>query len=131
MAGFSRTDPAVRTSDGRDFTTIETFTFERPCGEIITVRAGARSDGVSSPRCAWGLGVPPFGRYWLAGVLHDAMYRLHTLPLLVERAVADMIFLEAMEWLGVDHATRTALYGCVRAGGESHWIADRLEPEEK
>lgn len=125
MSGFfSRTDIAVRTSDGLNVTVLEPFVFTRPNGETITVCVGATSDGVSAPREAWSA-TPPFGAYWLAGVLHDAMYRLQTRPLIVERATADAIFLEAMEALKVPRATRIALYEAVHQFGEAAWIEDR------
>lgn len=126
--GFSIADISVRTRDGLCFTVAEPFSFLRPSGETIMVAAGARCDGASSPRGAWTV-VPPFGAYWMAAVLHDAMYRGQTRPIIMDRATADLIFAEAMEALGVPHTTRAALYEAVRMCGESHWVGDRLGEE--
>lgn len=120
MTGFDRSALLVRTSDGWNVTVVESFTFTRRDGEVITVLAGAESDGVSSPVSTWSL-YPPSGVYWLAAVLHDAIYRMATSPIFTSRDEADRVFLEALEWLGVPKLTRQALYQTVVRFGESAW----------
>lgn len=128
MEGFSSASVAIRTKDGTNVVVLEPLEFKRPSGEIITVIAGATSDGVSSPRWAWAA-VPPFGAWWLAGVLHDACYRMQTRPLIVDRAIADTIFLEALTFCRVPGPIRLALYEAVHHFGEAAWIKDRLGPD--
>ena len=124
MTGFASKEVKVVTGDGLNFELLEPLVFTRPDGEVITALPGATTDGASSPRETWAI-TPPFGRYWLAAVLHDAMYRLKTKPLIVERETADYIFLEAMCSLGVPVVERNMLYDAVRIGGEASWIQDR------
>jgi hypothetical protein len=110
----------VSTSDGHLFTTLEDFTYTRPSGEIITVPAGAETDGASTPQGIWNL-LPPFGSYWLAAVLHDYLYRVTKRP----RKECDDILYEAMVDLGVPFIVRTAIYDGVRLGGSWAFDDDR------
>lgn len=122
MVGFSTLDILVRTGDGRHMVVVEPFAFTRPNGQQVTVLAGATTDGVSSPHGSWNI-CPPFGMYWLAGVLHDACYHAETSPIITAQEEADLIFAEALEALGVDSMMRTTLHQAVRRFGDKAWHA--------
>lgn len=123
--GFDTPEIAVSTTDGVNVVVLASFRFTRPSGEVIVVRTGATSDGVSSPRWAWAA-VPPFGAWWKPGVLHDAIYRMQTLPLVVDREVADQIFLEALMVCNVPAIIAQTLWQAVHHFGEAAWIKDRV-----
>jgi hypothetical protein len=84
---------------------------------VITVPAGFRTDLASVPR------LPVV--YWLCGgrankpaVVHDFLYTEG----LVVRKVADAVFLEAMQAVGVPLAYRLLMWAGVRLGGASHYV---------
>ena len=85
---------------------------------VIMVPRGFTTDFASTPR------LPLV--YWLTGniatkaaVVHDFLYTDGRYP----RKMADEIFLEACEVLGVSWFQRWAMYLGVRAGGASHYMA--------
>jgi len=90
-------------------------------GIQIRVPPGIVTDGASTPRLLWFLFPPASGRYLEAAVLHDALYSSKVLP----RKVADDIFLEAMEELGVPPWKRYLLYWAVRLFGGRAWARKR------
>lgn len=109
----------------------KTFTFTRPNGEVVTVFAGATTDGASIPRPLWWL-LPPDGAYLKAAAVHDAGYksigrfdfhgkvgRSRAAP--YTRAEVDKILDEGMQALGVPAWQRLLIYGGVRAGGWMGW----------
>lgn len=59
----------------------------------------------------------PEGRWSLASILHDWLYRLEH----VTRAEADRYYLEAMQSLGVPWRRRWLIYAGVRCGGWLVW----------
>jgi hypothetical protein len=110
----------VRTGDGQNFTLAEPLRYQTNAGTIITAPAGTTTDGASTPRATWPL-LPPFGKYWLAAVLHDYLYRYTYLP----QDYCDGILLEAMRSLGVPEATCLEIYDGVRVGGWTAIAEDR------
>jgi hypothetical protein len=82
----------------------------------ITVPAGFVTDFASIPRVFWRL-ILPTGTHREAAVLHDWLYFCGDR----HRAVADAIFLEAMQSLGVPAWRRWAMYYAVRLGGFAAW----------
>jgi hypothetical protein len=85
----------------------------------IKVPAGFVTDYASIP---WLL-TPifhPRGRYNRAAVVHDYLYKTGA----VSRAVADAIFLEAMQILGVGFCRRYLMYWAVRRFGWIHYKKD-------
>ncbi len=127
MSGFLQPYADVRTSDGHNVTLLAQLQFVRPLtvgGQIITVPAGATSDGASIPQQAWNL-LPPFGPYWLAAVVHDSMYRGTTMPRIEARSDADLIFFEAMLALGVELSLARVIYNAVDRFGHAAWDEDR------
>lgn len=130
MSGSFRTQSAsnsgllVRTADGHNFTLCEELYFTRAKevgGEMITVPIGAKTDGASIPREAWSL-LPPFGRYWLAAVVHDHLYR----DTQRSRFECDLILWEAMLALGVPELTAKTIYNAVAEFGSAAFLADRI-----
>ncbi len=118
--GFSRTDFAVRTSDGRNMVLLEEITYTARDGRVITIPAGSASDGASTPPALWPT-LPPFGRYWPAAFLHDYLYRCSDLP----KALCDDLLLEAMQSLGVEALEARVIYEGVHYGGASSFAEDR------
>ena len=89
---------------------------------LVTIPSGFRSDGLSIPRCAWGIIGPGTGRAFRAGLLHDFLYSKssdHTFR--TTRKQADDLFLEAMWRLDIPWAKRRAMYLAVRAFGWKHY----------
>lgn len=128
MIGFSSTAMLVRTTDGRNVEIVWPIIFRRPDevgGEEIIINKGATSDGASIPAALWGFGLPPFGPYWMACVLHDAMYRRETTPQIDDRSLADLILWEAMIACGVKDDEARLIYNGVRTGGQAAWDTDR------
>lgn len=102
-------------------------------GVVITVPAGFATDYASVPRALWWL-FPPHGRYKRAAVVHDYLYSCGC----IHRAIADAVFLAAMEVLRVGRASRWTMYLAVRAFGwmlrrrsmnHEHTIEPELKPE--
>jgi hypothetical protein len=112
MPPFTALD--LRFNDGRNWTLLTHFFYDGPQGSW-TVPAGFETDFASIPRVFWRL-LPPVGRYGKAAVIHDFLYRTGS----ASRAVADRVFLDAMEVLGVGWLTRHVMFLAVRAFG---WTA--------
>ena len=117
---FSTENFKVATTDGRNFTLLEPVTFTRYSGEVITIPAGAQSDGASTPQAVWPT-LPPFGKYWRAAYLHDFLYR-YTHRSKVE---CDDILREAMAVIGVDAFEMDVIYQGVALAAEDAFAADR------
>jgi hypothetical protein len=120
MTGFSTDKLKVETFDGLNFTLLESFTFTRPNGEVVTINAGAQSDGASTPT-AMRLTLPPFGVYWPAAFGHDDLYRRSNRS----KSECDTIFEEMMECLKVPAVDRIRLYQGVEHLGEISFEEDR------
>lgn len=117
---FNVTELKVATSDGQNVRLLESFTYTRNDGCVITVPEGVTSDGASTPPVIWAE-VPPFGKYWLAAILHDYMYRNISIP----KDFADETFLEAMLSLNVNETMAKAVYEGVRLFGKKAFYEDR------
>jgi hypothetical protein len=111
---------------------VRDFSFVRPNGEVVTIKAGSRTDQASIPQALWSMGLPPDGDYAPASAPHDACYRSHgtflyfgfvgrTRPEPYTRAECDQILLEGMEALNVSAWKRTVIYQAVRLGGAEGW----------
>ncbi len=118
--GFEKLTLKIETGDGRNVTLLEILRYRTKAGELIEVPVGTTSDGASTPKWMWNL-IPPFGKYWLAAVLHDYLYRITQKP----KDYCDDIILEAMESLGVDLFLREAIYEGVHLGGDVAFNDDR------
>lgn len=122
---FSTPIIKLMSSDGHIMTVAEPFTYTTLKGEIITVPIGAQTDGLSIPEFFWNI-APPFGVYWMAGVLHDYLYRYTE----VEKSYADDIFLEAMISLGTPKVLADMIYHGVKYGGWKAFDTDRANKEK-
>jgi hypothetical protein len=91
-------------------------------GTVIEMPIGARTDFASIPRIFWNI-LPPWGKYGKAAVIHDWLYKTGVF----DRKKCDVIFLEAMNVLGVNYITRYTMYYGVRAGGWYAWDKHRAE----
>lgn len=92
---------------------------QQRCRTVISVPAGVETDFASIPRLFWPVIGHPADQYAQAAVLHDWLYRMHT----VSRKRADELFLEAMEVLGVAAWRRRVMWLAVRLGGSSAYAA--------
>lgn len=96
------------------------FVFVSPSQGKITVEKGFDTDYASIPRAFWAI-YPPDGSYTEAAVVHDFLYWYQAM----ERAEADLVFLEGMEELGVPWVRRHLIYRSVRAFGWLAWSGNR------
>ena len=119
----------VATRDGHSFIVEKPIEYVTNAGQRIIIPIGATTDGASTPQPMWNV-LPPFGDYFLAALLHDALYRNYAVDeqdnrLALDREDCDALLFEAMVSLGVPEATRTAIYDGVRLGGHWAFVADR------
>jgi len=105
-----------------------TWSFTRPNGERITVRAGRVTDGASIPQALWSLGFPPDGSWLQAAGGHDECYKSRgfepadrTRPSAYDRAACDQLLDEMMTALGTPPWKRALIYQGVRLGGGVGW----------
>lgn len=105
-------------SDGRNWKLVEELLYETnvPKTHLITVPAGFITDFASVPRVFWRV-IPPWGKYGRAAVVHDWLYKEKG----GDRETADLIFLEAMTFLGVAKWKRYVMYWAVRCFGGPAW----------
>ena len=87
--------------------------------EVVAPR-GYVTDYASIPRFFWRV-FPPWGKYRHAAVIHDVLYSDRSCP----RAMADAIFLDAMNALGVPWYQRWPIYAAVRCFGWIPWRRTR------
>lgn len=73
---------------------------------------GFVTDGASTPKALWGL-FPPLGRYSIAAVVHDHLYRTRAF----DRKTCDKIFLALMVFLEVPRWRRQSMFRAVRMFG--------------
>jgi hypothetical protein len=90
-------------------------------GTIVAVPEGFWTDLASTPRPLWPV-LPPSGRYAIAAVLHDYLYRLGAVPN-VTRKEADEAFRDAMADAPrpVSLPARWLLYWAVRRWSGPAW----------
>lgn len=77
---------------------------------------GFKTDFASIPRVFWSI-LPPFGKYILAAIVHDHMYKTKH----ISRKFADTEFLMRMARNGVPYLIRNIMYLTVRAFGWLYW----------
>jgi hypothetical protein len=119
--GFKQQFFNVVTEDGRNFVLREPVDYVTAAGEVITIPAGAESDGASTPAAIWPT-IPPFGSYWRAAYLHDYLYRYTQRP----KSECDSLLLEAMLSCGVGEIEARLIYEGVNIGGNDAFNSDRL-----
>jgi hypothetical protein len=106
-------DAGMRGSS-RIFRLTAPFRYHHRIGTII-VPAGFLTDGASIPRLFWGI-LSPFGSYFSAALIHDYLYHPDS-QWQIDRAMADLVFLDAMRDVGVGWLTRQTIHKAVRLGG--------------
>ncbi len=114
----------VETEDGHHVVLISDGVFVRLDGSEVKMLAGQESDGLSTPQAGWGI-LPPFGRAWKAGVLHDLVYRYGD----QSKEWCDDLLLEAMHVLNVPRVEALTIYDGVRFGGWRAFREDRKNKE--
>jgi hypothetical protein len=118
--------------DGRViFRLLESFDYElgaERSGYVIHVPIGFETDYASVPSFFWRF-LPPWGQYGKAAVLHDFLYRKASG---FSKVLADSIFYEAMDLLGVPWWKRCVMYWGVSLFGHSsyNWEAPSLPSTE-
>jgi len=94
--------------------------------DVILVPYGFITDFASVPSFMWWL-IPPWGKYGKAAVVHDYVYQHHAIKqggvviLTFDRKMADKVFLEAMDVLGVRIWRKYPMYWAVRLFGGMAW----------
>ena len=96
----------------------------------IRIKAGLKTDYASVPRILWVI-FPKSGRWKLAAVVHDWMYKTgflgNKLGMKKARHLADLQFYREMRLLGVNFFVSTMMYWGVRIGGRKHF---KIEHED-
>lgn len=112
---------------GETFTLYQDFVYRSDLplpAWLVRVPAGFVTDFASVPRGLWNI-LPKTGPWDKASVLHDWLYRQG----LLDRALVDRLFFEAM---GVSHVPawkRWVMYLGVRLGGRSAWDRYRRQTD--
>jgi hypothetical protein len=119
-------------ADGRTWVIMREFGYDvgaEGSADRIAVPVGFQTDFASIPRPFW-IVLPKWGQYGNASIIHDWLYWDQRRP----RAVADAVFLEGMEVLGVNAPVRYTIYAAVRFFGSLAWYrnqADRADGFER
>lgn len=85
----------------------------------IVVPEGFVTDFASTPKSLYPI-FPPIGIYNKAAMVHDFLYSAEC-PVAIERAQADLFFLQAMAVLKVPKWKRKLMYFAVKFFGKSHF----------
>ncbi len=85
----------------------------------IMVPEGFVTDFASTPKSLYPI-FPPIGIYNKAAMVHDFLYSKEC-PVVIERAQADLFFLQAMAVLKVPKWKRKLMYFAVKLFGKSHF----------
>lgn len=132
MIGFESHSIFVLTTDGRNFKVTKPLSYFAKNGKEYVIPYGADTDGASTPSILWQF-LPPFGKYWLAAVLHDCCYKGSLLikdgdnliKANLSKEDSDNLLKEAMISLGVDSKTVETIYEGVHIGGWKAFKEDR------
>lgn len=87
--------------------------------QLITVKKGFITDGVSAPKFAWPV-VGPFGSAFTAALIHDWCFSPYNNKYSWKES--NWMFLELMKESGVGFAMRWAIYGAVVAASYPLWL---------
>lgn len=118
-SGFTKRPALAPLENGKHWVLLSDFSFDvgrHLSGDRITVPAGFVTDLTSVPRPLW-LFYPRWGKYGNGAIIHDWLYWMQTRP----RSEVDLIFLEAMEVMGVHPASRAILYRLTSTFGFIAW----------
>lgn len=120
MSSFT-TPLIVKVLDEHKFELFESFIFHldsKHSRRLVKVPKGFITDFASVPKAFWSI-IPPYGKYTKAAVVHDYLYKHHSVRF--TRKEVDLIFLKAMEVLGVNPVKRGVMYNAVRWFGSGAW----------
>ena len=114
--GFSRgAKVVVEQVDDTNWTVQREFSYTGKEGETFPIKVGAETDFASVPRIfVWFL--PRYGRYTLAAILHDSLWRGRASAGTLDYIDADGIFRRAMRELDVPFLRRWIMWAAVRWG---------------
>ncbi len=121
MSDFTRPLEVTPLDDGVTWRLTKPFDYHvgrLDSGFLVHVPAGFETNFASVPRGLWWL-ISPTGRHGKAAVVHDYLYSTHC----YSKIIADAIFVEAMEVLGVSRWKRNAMWKAVRLLGKKAWCA--------
>ena len=129
---------AARTSDGHNFILLEPLTYLTDDNRLLRAPVGATTDGISTPDFIWNI-IPPFGKTWFSGVLHDAGYR-DTLEICTDvetntwvkahytQEQCDDLMKESLLAHGVGEFEAEVIYHALATFGSSAFHTDRSNP---
>ena len=133
-AGFQNKVLMVMTADGHNCTLYEPLVYRRRNGDLIRAINYSTTDGLSTPAFLWPL-IPPFGKIWFSGVIHDAAYRntleklndteTTWLPITLSEEDSNELIHEAMETQGAGWLEHTVIYIALEWFGWRAFDADR------
>jgi len=103
--------PTIKQIGPKEWKNLEEVHWEA-CGLSGDVAVGFITDFASTPRFLWGI-FPPMGKYSIAALVHDDLYRENKFA----RKVCDAIFLALMVFLGVGKWSRNTMHRAVRMFG--------------
>jgi hypothetical protein len=100
------------------------------CSEVLDAEIGSeivglKTDLLSIPQIFNNISLP-YGKYTIAGLLHDLEYRLQRFP----RELVDRMFLEVLQLLnysGLVDLENNAFYEAVHRWGQSAWDKNKAE----
>lgn len=102
-----------------------TYSSDLTKGVPITVPIGFITDFASTPEFVWSLGMPKSGIYDPAAVVHDYLYvQAGHLPGRgdqIPKSTADLIFQDALKFLGVGNPKRWMMYIAVKEFGKGNY----------
>ena len=115
---------AVEAIDDKRWKLTSPLSYESEICGPVTIQEGFETDFASVPRVP--LAYMAYGdRAHHESVVHDYLYRIDSDPV-VSRAVADKVFLEAMECRGKPWRIRWPMYLGVRIGGWTTYHKQRV-----
>ena len=120
MSSFTSLLDVSPLSDGRNWQLRRKFTYHigsKRSRKFIKVPRNFVTDFASVPSFLWSW-IPSWSKYGKAAVIHDRLYTTHE----VSRAMADAIFLEAMQVSGTPKWKARLMYQAVRMFGGLAWL---------
>ena len=130
MNGFENEEFLMSTRDGRNMKHCRREKFTNCFGVDFFIPIGSITDGGSTPKLAWSLGLTPFGEEWREYCLHDSAYKgtleyADGTKCMLTRQQCDELLMDSMVACGIDKVRREIIYDAVRVGGKSAFAEDR------
>ncbi len=119
--------PTLKQTEAKLWENVKVVNWEAQ-GVTGAVPVGFETDGASVPRAFWAL-FPPLGKYSIAALVHDFLYKHHIAiegsEDIIDRPTCDMIFRDLMEEVGVSRWKRWTMWRAVRAFGNRPYKGKR------